>query len=182
MSETQAGAPAAHGSAAPNLRAAVAGALSSAWRRAVRDGSLPAYAEPTVDVEVARPANPDHGDFATNIALRLARPLGMAPAAIATAIVDAIRSQPPIGSASVAGPGFINVRVTDEALEQVMARVLRDPAGWGRAAAKPVHHVNVEFVSANPTGPLTVGNARGAFVGDLLARVLEAGGQGVTRE
>jgi arginyl-tRNA synthetase len=182
MSETQAEAHSSHVNGAANLRAAVAGALSSAWMRAVRDGSLPARAEPSVDVEVSRPANPEHGDFASNVALRLARPLGMAPAAIATAIVEAIRSEPPIGSASIAGPGFINVRVTDGALEQMIAHLLRDPAGWGRAAAKPVHHVNVEFVSANPTGPLTVGNARGAFVGDLLARVLEAGGQRVTRE
>ncbi|HYN69476.1 MAG TPA: arginine--tRNA ligase, partial [Candidatus Eisenbacteria bacterium] len=156
---------------------------------------------------MSRPANPDHGDFATNVALRLARPLGMKPTAIAGAIVEAIQAEQepvgsskavtrdratasrsaaslesPIASASVAGPGFINVRVTDRALESVIARALRDPAGWGRAGTKVVHHVNVEFVSANPTGPLTVGNARGAFVGDLLARVLEAGGQQVTRE
>jgi arginyl-tRNA synthetase len=182
MSETSAGAPIDASSDAPNLRASVATALSRAWQRAVGDGSLPAAAAPNVDFEVSRPANPDHGDFATNVALRLARPLGMAPAAIATAIVAAIQSEPPIASASVAGPGFINVRVTDEALEQLIARVLRDPSGWGRTAAKRARTVNVEFVSANPTGPLTVGNARGAFVGDLLARVLEAGGQQVTRE
>jgi arginyl-tRNA synthetase len=194
MSEASAGGPSDALSDAPNLRAAVAAALSRAWQRAVADGSLPAQQGPTVHIEVSRPANPDHGDFATNVALRLARPLGMAPAAIARAIVEAIQSelapsdrqdtpmQSPIASASVAGPGFINVRVTDQALERLVARVLRDPAGWGRTAATAVRHVNVEFVSANPTGPLTVGNARGAFVGDLLARVLEAGGQQVTRE
>ena len=165
---------------------------------------MPAQEGP-LDIDVARPANAEHGDFATNVALRLARPLHMAPAAIATAIVEAIQSAParagapdpessdvapasgdltesPIASVSVAGPGFINVRVTDRALEQLIVQVLRDPDGWGRAAANAVRRVNVEFVSANPTGPLTVGNARGAFVGDLLARVLEAGGQQVTRE
>jgi arginyl-tRNA synthetase len=182
MPETSAGTPIDASSGAPNLRASVAAALSQAWQRAVADGSLPASERPAVEIEVSRPANPDHGDFATNVALRLARPLGMAPTAIAKAIVDAIQAEPPIASASVAGPGFINVRVTDEALEQLVARVLRDPAGWGRIATKRAHNVNVEFVSANPTGPLTVGNARGAFVGDLLARVLEAGGQHVTRE
>jgi arginyl-tRNA synthetase len=182
MSETSAGAPFDASSDARNLRDSVAAALSRAWQRALGDGSLPAEAALNVDFEVSRPANPDHGDFATNVALRLARPLGMAPAAIARSIVDAIQSEPPIASASVAGPGFINVRVTDRAHEALVARVLRDPGGWGRIGAKRAHNVNVEFVSANPTGPLTVGNARGAFVGDLLARVLEAGGQQVTRE
>jgi arginyl-tRNA synthetase len=194
MADAVPGGPLDDGSGAPNLRAAVAAGLSHAFERAVTDGSLPAPEGPAVETEVSRPANPDHGDFATNVALRLARPLGMAPTAIANAIVGAIESElgpsanlpgaapSPIASASVAGPGFINVRVTDEALEQVVARVLRDPGGWGRRAADAARNVNVEFVSANPTGPLTVGNARGAFVGDLLARVLEAGGQQVTRE
>jgi arginyl-tRNA synthetase len=194
MPEAAARAPFDALSDSPDLRAAVAAALSRAWQRAVADGSLPDSEGSPVDIEVSRPANPDHGDFATNVALRLARPLGMAPAAIAKAIVEAVQSEPapsdgqddhtpsPIASASVAGPGFINVRVTDQALEGLIARVLGDPGGWGRSAANAVRHVNVEFVSANPTGPLTVGNARGAFVGDLLARVLEAGGQQVTRE
>ncbi|MEP6640218.1 MAG: arginine--tRNA ligase [Chloroflexota bacterium] len=194
MSDAAAGVPFNALSDSADLRAVVAAALSRAWQRAVADGSLPASEGPPVDIEVSRPANPDHGDFATNVALRLARPLGMAPTAIAMAIVEAIESElapsdrssdhspSPIASASVAGPGFINIRVTDEALERLVARVLRDPDGWGRSAANAVRHVNVEFVSANPTGPLTVGNARGAFVGDLLARVLEAGGQQVTRE
>ncbi|MEZ0239623.1 MAG: arginine--tRNA ligase [Chloroflexota bacterium] len=185
---------------APNLRAAVARALARSLHRAVADGLLPGLDDPVgasgelaatrFEIEVSRPAKPEHGDFATSVALRLARPLGMAPPAIAGAIVEALRAEAeaapetewPIASASVAGPGFINVHLTDEALERLIARVLRDPADWGRAAADVVRHVNVEFVSANPTGPLTVGNARGAFVGDLLARVLEAGGQRVTRE
>jgi len=83
---------------------------------------------------------------------------------------------------SVAGPGFINLRLADHVLEGLLGDVLTSPATWGRAPAGTHQKVNVEFVSANPTGPLTVGNARGAFAGDLLCRVLEAGGRRVTRE
>src|SRR4029079_12021659 len=74
------------------------------------------------------------------------------------------------------------MRLGDAVLERAVAAVLADPAGWGRVPPVKPRFVNVEFVSANPTGPLTIGNARGAFVGDLLCRVLEAGGQRVTRE
>ena len=92
----------------------------------------------------------------------------------------------PIASAEAASPGFVNLRFGEAAVASVIDRARREPATWGRVAGDAAvgtgHHVNVEFVSANPTGPLTVGNARGAFVGDLLARVLEAGGQRVTRE
>jgi arginyl-tRNA synthetase len=138
-----------------------------------------------VAVDVERPANPEHGDLATNLALRLARPLRMAPAAIAGALADAIETgeDRPIARVSVAGPGFLNLRLADAALQDVVIGVRADPAAWGRTAEPGSgRRVNVEFVSANPTGPLTVGNARGAFVGDLLCRVLEAGGQRVTRE
>jgi arginyl-tRNA synthetase len=171
-----------------SLRDQVRAAIARAWDRAVAARALPA--EPrdgSGAIEVDRPTNPDHGDFATNLALRLARPLGMAPAAIAKALADgataeiAADPESPIASAAAAGPGFLNLRLADRALEQVIGRVLADPEGWGRLPGGG-RHVNVEFVSANPTGPLTVGNARGAFVGDLLARVLEAGGQRVTRE
>ena len=87
-----------------------------------------------------------------------------------------------MAAADVARPGFLNLRITDAAYEAVVDGILADPASWGRIPAVNPRAVNVEFVSANPTGPLTVGNARGAFVGDLLCRVLEAGGQRVTRE
>jgi arginyl-tRNA synthetase len=173
------------------VRGQVRTAIAGAWDRAAAEGALPAGAERDPDlIAVERPANPEHGDFATNLALRLARPLRMAPPAIAAGLVAAIeadrRADPssPIASATVAGPGFVNLRLTDAALEGVIDGIRGDPDGWGRLAPAGAaeRHVNVEFVSANPTGPLTVGNARGAFVGDLLARVLEAGGQRVTRE
>jgi arginyl-tRNA synthetase len=156
---------------------------------AVATGALPQLPDAAAaEVEVSRPAKPEHGDLATNLALRLARPLRMAPPAIAAALVGAIESDPAsrgaIARAEAAGPGFVNLTFSDAALEAAIDAVRRDPSGWGRiqAGGEPRRHVNVEFVSANPTGPLHVGNARGAFVGDLLARVLEAGGQRVTRE
>ncbi len=88
----------------------------------------------------------------------------------------------PIEAAEVAPPGFLNMRIRADALEGVVDGILAAPDDWGRVAAIRPRSVNVEFVSANPTGPLTIGNARGAFIGDLLSRVLEAGGQQVTRE
>jgi arginyl-tRNA synthetase len=174
------------------IRAAVRAAVERAWDRAVAGGTLPAMPEdatrPTVEVE--RPADPVHGDFASNLAMRLARPYRMAPLAIAEALATELRAETaddpastPILAAEVAAPGFLNLRLRDEALEATVAAILADPPAWGRTAAEGTgRSVNVEFVSANPTGPLHVGNARGAFIGDLLSRVLEAGGQGVTRE
>ncbi len=179
------------------LRDAARAAIVTAWANAARAGTLPAGPDAVdVIVEVERPANTEHGDLATNLALRLARPLRMAPAAIAAVIAEALVAgahadtgveadgprRSPIASATVAGPGFINLHVADEALERILAGALEAPADWGRSPAGSGRAVNVEFVSANPTGPLTIGNARGAFVGDLLCRVLEAGGQRVTRE
>ena len=161
--------------------------------RAIETGRLPDVPEARAAViEVSRPAKPEHGDLASNLAMRLARPLRLAPLEIAMALAESLReilaSDPgaAIGAADAASPGFLNLRFSDAAIEAVVDRARRDPASWGRVNRPPdgraPRHVNVEFVSANPTGPLHVGNARGAFVGDLLARVLEAGGQRVTRE
>ncbi|HEU0244083.1 MAG TPA: arginine--tRNA ligase [Candidatus Limnocylindrales bacterium] len=169
------------------IRARVREAVVAAWRIAVEDGSLPALEDAGAgpEVEVERPANPAFGDVATNLAMKLARPLRRAPLDIAERLAVAIaagESNPLIASADVARPGFLNLRVADSAYEALVAGILAAPAQWGRIPAVNPRKVNVEFVSANPTGPLTVGNARGAFVGDLLCRVLEAGGQAVTRE
>jgi len=150
--------------------------------------ALPAdVARPAVEVE--RPADPSHGDFATNLAMKLARPYRMAPLAIAAPLAEQLSRESadhpastPIASVEVAPPGFLNIRLADRALEATVAETLAEPDGWGRVAPLGRRSVNVEFVSANPTGPLHIGNARGAFVGDLLCRVLEAGGQHVTRE
>ncbi|HXG25902.1 MAG TPA: arginine--tRNA ligase [Candidatus Binatia bacterium] len=176
------------------LREAVRRAVEDALASATAAGRLPSAPEAAgVTVEVGRPANQEHGDFASNVALRLARPLRMAPPAIAAVLTeelaraaDAAGPDRVIASAEAAGPGFVNLRLSDAALESMIDRARRDPEEWGRldpgSTERSGRKVNVEFVSANPTGPLTVGNARGAFVGDLLARVLEAGGQQVTRE
>ncbi len=178
----------------PTLREAARIAVRQALDDAIERGTLPDAPEAReAAIEVMRPANPEHGDLATNVALRLARALRMAPPAIAAAIAEALADRMttaagsrPIASAEAAGPGFVNLRFGDAVLEATIDAARADPEGWGRArgdgSAAEGRHVNVEFVSANPTGPLTVGNARGAFVGDLLARVLEAGGQRVTRE
>ena len=171
------------------VRARVAEAIKRAWTAAVDGGQLPAVASEAAapSVEVERPANPEFGDLATNLAMKLARPLRRAPLAIAEVLAEALREDAAadpglIASVDVARPGFLNLRVAEAAYERVAERILAAPATWGHIPAVNPRRVNVEFVSANPTGPLTVGNARGAFVGDLLCRVLEAGGQQVTRE
>ena len=173
------------------IRDLVRAAVARAWERAVAGGALPAWPEGAVQpaVEVERPADPVHGDFASNLAMRLARPYRMAPTAIAEALAAELVAEAtadgastPVASADVAAPGFLNMRLDDGALETTIAGILADPSSWGRVAPIRPRSVNVEFVSANPTGPLHVGNARGAFIGDLLSRVLEAGGQQVTRE
>ena len=113
----------------------------------------------------------------------------MAPLAIATAIAAELEREiaddprsTPLAGVEVAPPGFVNLRLAEHALETVLDGVLEAPGEWGRVEPVRPRSVNVEFVSANPTGPLHIGNARGAFVGDLLSRLLEAGGQTVTRE
>ena len=174
----------------PPLRTQVRHAIDRAWTRAVDDGALTTLddgSRPAVEVE--RPANPEHGDFATNLAMKLARPYRRPPLELATLLGaklardgSAQGSSSPIEAAEVAPPGFLNIRLRPSALEQIVDGILADPDAWGRVEPISTRKVNVEFVSANPTGPLTIGNARGAFIGDLLSRVLEAGGQRVTRE
>jgi arginyl-tRNA synthetase len=173
------------------LRTQLRDAIGRAWDRAVAEGSVPPWpadAERPA-IEVQRPADPAHGDFASNLALKLARPYRRPPLEIATLLAarlvrDAAEpgSDSPIEAVEVAAPGFMNVRLRGRAIEAVVDGVLVTPDAWGQVAPIRPRSINVEFVSANPTGPLTIGNARGAFVGDLLSRVLAAGGQVVTRE
>jgi arginyl-tRNA synthetase len=174
----------------PALRTQVRHAVQDAWDRAIAEGALTPLddtARPVVEVE--RPAKPEHGDFATNLAMKLARPYRRPPLELATLLAakmvrdgSAPEASSPIEAVEVAPPGFLNVRLRPEALETMVDGVLAEPDAWGRVDAVSTRSVDVEFVSANPTGPLTIGNARGAFIGDLLSRVLEAGGQRVTRE
>jgi arginyl-tRNA synthetase len=172
------------------LRTLVRHAVERAWARAIDEGAVAALdddARPAIEVE--RPADPAHGDFATNLAMKLARPYRRPPLELATLLAaklvrdaSAEGSTSPIEAAEVAPPGFLNMRMRPAALEGIIDGILADPDAWGHVEPISARKVNVEFVSANPTGPLTIGNARGAFIGDLLSRVLEAGGQEVTRE
>ena len=174
------------------LRSQVRSALGRAWSAAIESGALPALpddaARPTIEVE--RPANPEHGDLASNLAMKLARPYQRSPLELATLLAGKLvrdagaeGSDSPIEAVEVARPGFLNIRLRPDALAATIDAILEAPEAWGRVGSDgPRASVNVEFVSANPTGPLTIGNARGAFIGDLLSRVLEAGGRDVTRE
>jgi len=168
------------------LRAAVRRAVQAAWERATAEGALPAVPADAVApvVEIDHPGNPEHGDLASNLALKLAKPLRRPPMAIAEALAGALRAEAAdlLGEVSVAPPGFLNMRLAPGAIEAALDAVRSADAAFGRVRVAAPQRLNVEFVSANPTGPLTVGNARGAFVGDLLCRVLEAGGHTVTRE
>ena len=176
--------------ATASLRSQVREAIEAAWALCQADlqGTTgEAAARPDVAVIIERPADPSFGDFASNIALKLAKPYRRAPMDIAKAIaahVVTAAADPtsPIVSVEVAPPGFLNVRVADGHLAALASRILREPATWGNVAAEHPEHINVEFVSANPTGPLHIGNARGAFAGDLLCRVLSAAGHKVERE
>ncbi len=169
-----------------SLRAQVRQAIEAAWGRAQAD--LPAPAEPQdTTIAVERPADTSHGDFASNVALKLAKPYRRAPMQLAQAIAAHLATAStdpasPIASVEVAPPGFLNIRVADSALAATAARILADGSTWGHVASAHPEHINVEFVSANPTGPLHIGNARGAFTGDLLCRVLAAAGHRVARE
>jgi arginyl-tRNA synthetase len=169
-----------------SIRARVRDLTDEAWAAATASGALspiPPADRPAFEVE--RPTDPEHGDLAVNLALKLARPMRRSPLQIAEAIAEAMRSVPSgeaLSEVKVAPPGFINMRLSAAWLERLLDEAQAAGDDFGRVDQEQPRHVNVEFVSANPTGPLHVGNARGAFVGDLLCRVLEGAGHTVTRE
>jgi arginyl-tRNA synthetase len=141
--------------------------------------SLPALPD---EVRVERPRSKEHGDYATNIALQLGKKAGMKPAALAEALADRLAQSAGIATAEVAGPGFINVRVEASA-QGVLARdIVTAGSEYGGSKTLAGEAVNLEFISANPTGPIHLGHTRWAAVGDALARVLEAAGARVARE
>lgn len=123
-----------------------------------------------------------HGDFATNLALALAKPLGKPPRKVAEELVQALPASPAVARVEIAGPGFINFFLAPAAFQAVVAEILERGAAYGRNNAGAGRKAMVEFVSANPTGPLHVGHGRGAAVGDSLARLLAAAGWDVCRE
>ncbi len=133
-------------------------------------------------VEVSPARDPAHGDMATNAALVAAKGARQPPAKLAAAIVDRLRADPSIAEASVAGPGFINLRLHQHVLRDVLPDVLREGTAYGDSTVGGGLAVNVEYVSANPTGPMHVGHCRGAIVGDALANLLAKVGFAVTKE
>lgn len=136
----------------------------------------------TANVSVEPPRDPAHGDMATNAAMVLARPAGRAPREIATALAARLAGDARIAAAEVAGPGFINLRLAPGVWREVVRAALEEGGGFGRSDLGQGRRVNIEFVSANPTGPLHVGHTRGAVFGDALARLLAFTGHAVTRE
>ncbi|MBY0573128.1 MAG: arginine--tRNA ligase [Undibacterium sp.] len=135
-------------------------------------------------IALGRPRDPTHGDIACNIAMQIAKPLKKNPRELALAIVDALLAQnnPLIASAELAGPGFINLRVTAAAKQAVIKTILQQQANFGKGDKGVGKNVVVEFVSANPTGPLHVGHGRQGALGDALSALLEAQSYSVTRE
>jgi arginyl-tRNA synthetase len=144
-------------------------------------GVLPAGLD-LAAVAVEPPRDAGHGDMATNAAMVLAKPAGMAPRAIADALAAKLMEDPRVAGADVAGPGFLNLRLEAAAWQGLVREVLVQGTGYGRSALGQGRKVNVEFVSANPTGPMHVAHARGAVVGDALAALLDFAGYQVTRE
>jgi arginyl-tRNA synthetase len=154
--------------------------IKAAIRKAQRKGDLPRFDIPEVVVE--RPKEATRGDYATPVALKLARFARMAPVQIAEKIIKRMAPVDYIGEVTVAHPGFINVRLSDTWLARQVESVLAEGDNFGRVNLGHGRQVQVEFISANPTGPLVVGSGRNAVLGDTLANVLDAAGYTVQRE
>jgi arginyl-tRNA synthetase len=162
------------------IRDDLASMIETAANAAMAAGELPQVVLPEIVIE--RPGRPEHGDYATSLALRLARAARARPLDIAASIAAHLPKNDAVASAEVAAPGFINIRLSEPWLAaQVDAITAAGPA-FGNVALGGGKRVQVEFVSANPTGPLTAGNGRGAAIGSVLASVLEAAGYQVERE
>src|SRR4051812_6345311 len=147
----------------------------------IAEGALPDGLD-RKNVTVEPPRDPAHGDLATNAAMVLAKAAGTNPRALAEAIKPKLEALPPVTSVEIAGPGFINLRLAPDAWRDELKTILREGDRYGISTIGANERVNIEYVSANPTGPLHMGHCRGAVVGDSLARVLEAAGFRVTKE
>lgn len=145
-------------------------------------GEIALTNEDVVDVRVERPKVREHGDWATNVAMQFAKKAGTDPRAFAELLVARLITVDGIDSAEVAGPGFINIRLAAGAAGELARTIVRSGEDYGRGDSMSGLHVNVEFVSANPTGPIHLGGTRWAAVGDSLSRLLEFHGAKVTRE
>jgi arginyl-tRNA synthetase len=154
------------------VRAAVAAAVEAG------ELAVPVPAE----VVVERPRVREHGDYATNIALQLAKAAGRPPREVAEVVAARLRETPGVAGVDIAGPGFLNLRLSEDALGEVARQIVAAGAAYGTNDAAAGQNVNLEFVSANPTGPVHLGGVRWAAVGDALARLLQASGAKVSRE
>lgn len=158
-------------------------AVRAAVLAAVTDGELaldPALVPAEVTVERSR--NAEHGNYATNVALRLAKPAGINPRAVAELVAARLRAVDDIARVDIAGPGFLNITLEAASLGELARSVVVAGADYGRIDQYAGQRFNVEFISANPTGPLHLGHTRWAAVGDAIARVLEAAGAEADRE
>ncbi len=153
--------------------------VTRAVQAAVGSGALP---QVSIDVQIELPKKPEHGDFATNAAMVLASQAKCNPRQVAQAIIDHMPEDPLLATVEIAGPGFINFRLSQDWLAQVIARCCEQGEAYGRCNAGRGKRVQVEFVSANPVGPIHIGNARGGPYGDVLASLLDAVGYSVERE
>jgi len=161
----------------------LAQAVRAALLAAVDDGSLALDpAAIPAEVHLERPRQREHGDWSTNVAMQLAKKAGATPRALATDLAGRLEQTPGVASVEVAGPGFLNIRLDAAAAGELARTIVDQGPGYGRNTSFDGIAVNLEFVSANPTGPLHIGGVRWAAVGDSLARVLEASGATVTRE
>ena len=163
--------------------AQLSAALRAALVHAVEDGTFTLDpADVPADVHLERPRQREHGDWATNVALQLAKKAGTNPRAFAEELAKRVSDEPGVAAVEVAGPGFLNIRLDAAAAGELARTVVEQGATYGTNDTFAGLGVNLEFVSANPTGPLHIGGVRWAAVGDSLARVLEASGADVTRE
>jgi arginyl-tRNA synthetase len=155
-------------------------AIRTALERAFNAGSL--FGQIPATIKLERPKDRDHGDFATSIALQLAKPAGKNPREVAEIICDLLSGTDGISKLEIAGPGFINITLNRANQAELVTTILKATLDYGKGNALAGVRINLEFISANPTGPLHLGHTRWAAVGDSLGRVLSAAGAEVTRE
>jgi arginyl-tRNA synthetase len=162
------------------MRHTIETVVKEALEAAVNNGELALTYLPELAVE--RPRDPSHGDWATTIALRLAKEIGRNPRDIAEIIAAHIEQSESIASVEVAGPGFINLRLSNAALQAIIRNAYEQGTDFGRADVGEGRTINIEFISANPTGPMHVGHGRWAALGNAMCNVCEHAGWQVTRE
>ncbi|HEV7197153.1 MAG TPA: arginine--tRNA ligase, partial [Pedococcus sp.] len=161
----------------------LAAALRHCVVEAVESGELElASHQVPPSLVVERPKNPEHGDYASNVALQLAKAAGVSPRTVAEVVAARLRDVPGVSAVDIAGPGFLNITLEAASLGETARSVVTAGDRYGQVDTFAGQNINVEFISANPTGPLHLGHTRWAAVGDAIARVFEAAGASVARE